>query len=49
MGEEKLCGFCGKGEGSVNVMIKGPLVCVCSECVELMTDMIKESVEHGRT
>lgn len=49
MGDEKLCGFCGKGESSVNVIIKGPLVGACNECVELMANMIKEDKKHGRT
>jgi hypothetical protein len=34
------CGFCGKGSSEVLVLIAGPTVFICDECVELCRDIV---------
>jgi ATP-dependent Clp protease ATP-binding subunit ClpX len=36
------CSFCGKSQHDVSKLIAGPTVLVCSECVELCMDIIRE-------
>jgi hypothetical protein len=36
------CSFCGKSQHDVKKLIAGPGVCICDECVELCTDIIRE-------
>lgn len=38
------CSFCGKGRDEVKKLIAGPSVFICSECVELCHNIIKDSV-----
>ena len=36
------CGFCGLDRQNVLVLIEGPCVCVCNECVELLAEMVEQ-------
>ena len=36
------CDFCGIYDDKVDVMIAGPMVDICSDCVELCADIVKE-------
>ena len=36
------CHFCGKMQNEVAVLIAGPLVFICDECVDRCVDVIKE-------
>ncbi len=36
------CSFCGKGTDSVEKLITGPSVHICSECVEMCNDILRE-------
>ena len=36
------CSFCGKSQHEVRILIAGPTVFICDECVELCMDIIKE-------
>jgi len=36
------CSFCGKTDGAVKLIIRGPAACICNECVKIC----KEIVEH---
>src|SRR5205809_8062442 len=43
-GGEKLlyCSFCGKSQHEVRMLIAGPSVLICDECIELCNDIIRE-------
>jgi len=36
------CSFCGKGGDAVEVLITGPDVAICDECVKLCMDIVTE-------
>ena len=36
------CSFCGKSQHEVKKLIAGPSVFICSECVELCNEIIRE-------
>jgi len=36
------CSFCGKSQYEVQKLIAGPTVFICSECIELCNDILKE-------
>ena len=36
------CSFCGKSSSEVKAVIAGPNVHICSECVELCNDILRE-------
>lgn len=40
--DSKICGFCGKGESEVSILITGPKVNVCDECISLLSEMAEE-------
>lgn len=42
--ETLICSFCGKDSTMVRKLIAGPKVFICSECVELCVDIIKEEL-----
>ena len=42
------CSFCGKSQHDVKKLISGPNVFICSECVELCADILKEEDRKGR-
>ncbi len=40
------CSFCGKSQDDVARLVQGqPGVCICNECIELCTDLVKDSNE----
>ena len=39
------CSFCGKSQHEVTKLIAGPSVFICSECVELCNEIIREEPE----
>ena len=39
------CDFCGKFSNELEVLIQGPLVAICDECVETCTFIIEEHRE----
>ena len=43
--EGLLCSFCGKTDFEVEVLIAGPAVYICNECVELCVDVLKDHKE----
>jgi ATP-dependent Clp protease ATP-binding subunit ClpX len=45
---ELRCSFCGKPQGEVEMLIAGPKVCICNECIELCNEIIKEK-KNGKT
>jgi hypothetical protein len=36
------CSFCGKGRNDTRVLITGPCVCICDECVVTCCEIIEE-------
>ena len=40
--EPPYCSFCGQGKNQVEVMIDGPSVYICNECVELCRKIIED-------
>lgn len=42
--EERLChcSFCGKSQKEVRVLIAGPTVFICDECIDLCKDIVAE-------
>ena len=38
------CSFCGKSNTEVSKLIAGPTVFICSNCVEICTDIIKNDL-----
>jgi len=47
-GKLLLCNFCGKSQHEVRMLIAGPSVYVCDECVELCNDIIREELQESR-
>jgi ATP-dependent Clp protease ATP-binding subunit ClpX len=43
------CTFCGKSQREVRKLIAGPTVCICDECVELCSDIIREENKPSLT
>ena len=39
------CSFCGKREGPAARLIAGPGVCICSDCVQACSDLLREDIE----
>lgn len=39
------CSFCGKHKDEVILLIQGPLVQICEECVELCVDIVEDHTE----
>jgi ribosome-binding protein aMBF1 (putative translation factor) len=37
---KKYCSFCGKAEHEIKVLVAGPTVFICDECVELCNDVV---------
>lgn len=37
------CSFCGKGKSEVGVLVEGPEVFICDECVEKAQEIVRES------
>ena len=43
---KSFCSFCGKSEDSVEVLIAGPMVFICDECVDTAVYIV---AEHKQT
>ena len=43
------CTFCGKSQHEVKKLIAGPSVFICSECVGLCNEIIREEAEDVET
>ena len=41
------CSFCGKGQDQVRRMIAGPGVYICSDCVEMCSEIIADALNSG--
>lgn len=39
------CSFCGKREGAATRLITAPGVCICSDCVQACSDLLREEIE----
>ena len=39
------CSFCGKREGAASRLITAPGVCICSDCVQACSDLLREEIE----
>ena len=39
------CSFCGKRETQVERLIAGPGVCICSDCVQACSDLLRDEIE----
>ena len=39
------CSFCGKREGPATRLITAPGVCICSDCVQACSDLLREEYE----
>ncbi len=44
----RYCSFCGKCRCNVESLIAGPMVFICSDCVELCVDIIAEDMAPRR-
>ena len=42
------CSFCGKRETQVERLIAGPGVCICSDCVEACTELLRDEIQVDR-
>ena len=40
------CSFCGRRENQAQRMIAGPGVCICSECVQACSDLLREEIVY---
>lgn len=40
------CSFCGKSQHDVKKLIAGPSIFICDECIELCSDIIKDSTQN---
>lgn len=38
----KSCSFCGKTEKQVDVLVQGPAVYICDECVKLCSEIVEQ-------
>ncbi len=43
------CSFCGKSQHEVRVLVAGPTVFICDECVELCSDTVRERTGKALT
>lgn len=39
-----VCSFCGKGQDRIKVLVAGPDVYICDECVVMASEIIKETL-----
>jgi ClpX C4-type zinc finger len=47
MGDNLTCSFCGKGQSQVEVLIAGPGVAICNECVDLCDEIVADARSSG--
>ncbi|MBR2888747.1 MAG: ATP-dependent Clp protease ATP-binding subunit ClpX [Oscillospiraceae bacterium] len=43
--QQMRCSFCGKRESQAERLIAGPGVCICSDCVQACTDLLREEIQ----
>lgn len=43
------CSFCGRDQSAVRILVVGPLVDICDECVDICSEIISEKVSSGET
>lgn len=43
------CSFCGKRENQASRLIAGPGVCICSDCVQACSDLLRDEYEMEQT
>jgi hypothetical protein len=43
------CSFCGKGKSEVGMLVEGPSVFICDECVEKAQEIIRDSKSPPKT
>jgi ATP-dependent protease Clp ATPase subunit len=41
-----ICDFCGKGKGEVDVIVNGPDVYICNECIDICNELVEEIREE---
>lgn len=41
-GQVEYCSFCGKSQHEVKVIIAGPRVLICDECIDLCASIVRE-------
>jgi len=41
-----ICSFCGKDDYDIEVMIRGPAVYICNECITLCNEIISDHKEQ---
>jgi ATP-dependent Clp protease ATP-binding subunit ClpX len=42
------CSFCDKPDDQVIVLINGPNVSICNECIDMCNDMVMETIRSRR-
>ena len=43
--QQMRCSFCGKRETQIERLIAGPGVCICSECVQACTELLRDEIQ----
>jgi len=43
------CSFCGKSQEEVGLLIAGPAVFICDECVEVCIGILNEAIDQRKT
>ena len=46
--DEPCCGFCGRSQSEVPLLLTGIGCNICSECVELAHGVVAENVKHNK-
>ena len=46
---KRRCSFCGKTEDAVKILVSGPGVYICNECIELCGDIVSDQLGKGKT
>ena len=44
---QRYCMFCGRSENEVPLLLQGLDACICSDCVKLAGDYLKEAEDQG--
>ena len=42
------CSFCGRNSHDVQIMIQGPMVNICNECVEASAQIVRRNMNQNR-
>ena len=43
--QQMRCSFCGKRESQVERLVAGPGVCICSDCVQACTELLRDEIQ----